>query len=117
LISEERGRRGEGEGEGRTEGRVDRRKERRGTHSKIEIMLKGLKMENPDVLNTLVELDTEISPEKIIAICKNLPSSEEVGFFFGIWNYFPKFPIWNSKFFLFHSFEETAGVFLKKFGA
>lgn len=43
-----------------------------------EIMLKGLKMENADVLNTLIELDTEISAEKISAICKNMPTTEEV---------------------------------------
>lgn len=41
-------------------------------------MLKGLKMENADVLNTLIELNTEISAEKISAICKNMPTSEEV---------------------------------------
>lgn len=30
------------------------------------------------MLNTLIELNTEISAEKITAICKNMPTSEEV---------------------------------------
>eukprot|EP01126_Amoeba_proteus_P057300 TRINITY_DN7285_c0_g1_i10.p1 TRINITY_DN7285_c0_g1~~TRINITY_DN7285_c0_g1_i10.p1 ORF type:complete len:757 (+),score=192.22 TRINITY_DN7285_c0_g1_i10:1358-3628(+) len=45
----------------------------------IEIMLKGLKMDIPSVHNLLVTLDCSmVTVDKIVAICQNLPTTEEL---------------------------------------